>query len=981
MTVDIGTLFGVTLAYLGLLFIIAEATERPGSVLHKVARHPLAYGLSLGVYATSWTFYGSTGFAQAQGFGYIAIGLGVALSCLLIPVLWLPVLRIVRRYQLSSLADLFAFRYQSQSLGMLVTVLMLAGSLPYLALQFRAVSDSTALLSGGADSRWIGLVYCIVITLFAVLFGARHTISRKQHPGLITAIAFESLVKTVAILSVSAVAIWGVFGSFSDLDQWLADHPEMLTALYQPVQQESWITFLLLAFFAGFLLPRQFHMAFVECPGERSLLHAAWTLPLLLLLVHLGVPAVLWAGTELEPHGNADFYVLTLASQYPWLAVLAFLGGVSASSAMIIVSSLALSTMVVNHIALPLRPATGELYRRLRWTRRLVISAVTLAGFALYAGMQYAGGLVGLGLISFVMIIQFVPGLLGALFWKNATSTGVLVGLSGATVVWFLILVPPLFVPSWQLDSMFATDRWTSVTSLSLVVNVGFFIAVSMYSQKRPQEQQAAAACMQQDAFSDADIHYRPQSRQALEERLAPFIGAHAANVEVRRALDDLGFADRSLAPMDLLRLWGQLERNLSGLVGPLLARAIVGRTAELDHNTQMALADLMRYVDQRSPHTEASFNRLTRQVELVRRYLRSVLEDLPVGICALGPGGDIVVWNAMLTQLTGLSETVVTGSRVPAIPAPWGEMLANIYAEGQSSTREVKVPVYGTLRTVRISTSAVESAGHLGGAVEQLGGWVMIVEDLTERRQLEASMAHQGRLASIGRFAAGIAHEIGNPITAIMMVAQNLRREFPGTVSERLEPIIDAVRRIRAILSSLQTFSRTGRPQADITSFVPVTIANVVDDAIRLVALSGRARSIQLSSQCPLSLQVLGDAQLLSQVFVNLLSNACDASSPESRVVVSAAATDHKRAWIAVTDQGSGIPDEIREHIFDPFVTTKDPGQGSGLGLAITYSIVHEHGGDIWVDSEVGRGTSFVMYLPRVAEFRITSNREGDIQ
>ena len=272
MTFDLSILFLVTVAYLLLLFLIAYAADN-GWISPKVARHPVTYVLSLGVYATSWTYYGSVGFAQAQGYNFLAIYLGVTLTFLLAPVLLMPILRLVRDYQLTSLADLFAFRFRSQTAGVLVTLFMLMGTLPYIALQIRAVTESLEILSQEVPPQLVALVYCVTLTLFAILFGARHVSPREKHEGLVVAIAFESLVKLVALLGVGLFAVFGIFGGLGGMTDWIAAHPAAVQALYEPVREGPWITLLLLAFAAAFLLPRQFHMTFTENQNPRSRLN------------------------------------------------------------------------------------------------------------------------------------------------------------------------------------------------------------------------------------------------------------------------------------------------------------------------------------------------------------------------------------------------------------------------------------------------------------------------------------------------------------------------------------------------------------------------------------------------------------------------------------------------------------------------------------------------------------------------------------
>ena len=418
---------------------MAYATER-GLVPARVVRHPLTYALSLGVYATSWTYSGSVGFARTQGYAFLTIYLGVTLACLLVPVLWEPVLRLCREHQLTSLADLFAFRFQSQGAGVLVTVFMLAGNLPYLALQIHAVSAGFKVLAQASPPSGIALMFCGLVTLFALLFGARHVTPRERHAGLGVAIAFESLVKLVALLTVGLVAVTSVFGGLSGLSRWLAEHPEALERAYGPVQGGPWVTLLLLSFAAAFLLPRQFHMAFTESLDGRALRVAAWAFPLFLLLLNLpGAAAALERNGALpgrepgQPRAGAGPEQRASAGGRARLRRRHLRGEQHAHRR---------HARAGGDVPQPPRPAAhrpGALGRSLRgllWARRALIVAVLALGYAFSRLLATRQGLVEIGLISFVAVVQVLPGVLALLFWRGATRAGFLAGLWAGIGVW-----------------------------------------------------------------------------------------------------------------------------------------------------------------------------------------------------------------------------------------------------------------------------------------------------------------------------------------------------------------------------------------------------------------------------------------------------------------------------------------------------------------------------------------------------------------
>jgi signal transduction histidine kinase len=240
--------------------------------------------------------------------------------------------------------------------------------------------------------------------------------------------------------------------------------------------------------------------------------------------------------------------------------------------------------------------------------------------------------------------------------------------------------------------------------------------------------------------------------------------------------------------------------------------------------------------------------------------------------------------------------------------------------------------------------------------------GLVMLLEDLTDLENLEAELAHSDRLASIGRLAAGVAHEIGNPVTGIASLAQNLREERdPSVIEESIEAILDQTRRISSIVQALMNFSRSGSVGGDYQGF---TLNEVVEEAISLVRLTRKGKQVECSNRCPPQLQLVGDRQRLSQVLVNLLTNAYDASRPGDEVEIFAF-EKQDRVQLEVMDQGRGIPEQVRESIFEPFFTTKKPGEGTGLGLSLVHKIIQEHNGEIEVDSVPGLGTRVVIRLP----------------
>lgn len=969
MTVGLGILAVAAIAYLGILFVIAWGAER-GHIPRYISQHPWVYSLSFGVYATSWSFFGTIGYASREGLRYLGIYLGVTLSSILVPVLWRPVLRLTRERQLTSLADLLAFRFPGQRTGAAVTVFMLAGSLPYLALQIRAVADSTEQIAPALPEWLIGLGYTSALVMFSVLFGARHVTPRERHEGLILAIAFESLVKVVALVTVALFAVVSVFGGFEGLTDWLThENPEALRSMFEPARREGWGPLLVLSFAAAFLLPRQYHVAFTESPEKDALSTAAWGFPLLMWLLCLSVPPILWAGIRLVPGSSPELYSLTvpMAGGSPWLALFSFLGGVSASSAMVIVTSLSLGAMAQTYLVLPLRLTlrTGNLYRQLLWQRRALIAAIVFAGYGFHLLLdRRAGGLADLGLTSFAAVAQFLPGVIALLFWPGATRAGFLSGLAAGGGAWALILFAPLLrggsaLPFFaELSSSLgfrADEPWSFAAFVSLSANTLLLVGVSLVTRQGTAEQEAARVCADQHPGPAAGVVIASTISE-FTQRLSPLLGEAAAYTEVEVARLALGISRDEQRPSELLRLRREIERNLSGLVGPVLARMLVEEGLRVEPGAPTALAEQIRFLEQRLQRAAVA-DVTAREFEQVRRYLRRILEELPLGVCSLGPQDDVVVWNQALQTLSGIEAPVVEGLAVSKLPRPWCELLDTVTQGG--ARREVRVMLDGRERVLGIHRTAF-SHGEAEGK-----GAVLVVEDLTERKAVAAQLAHQDRLATLGRVAAGVAHEIGNPLTAIASVAQNLKfEEDPESARERLELVLEQCRRIDSIVRALVSFSHAGPSRGGAHGHSRVDLRSLVDEAIQLARLGRRRTAAACENRCPEGLRVEGDSQRLMQVLVNLLTNALDASPLNSRVVVSGE-DEGAEVRICVHDDGPGIPADLQARVFEPFFTTKPPGEGTGLGLALVMGIVKEHGGTVRIDSEYGAGTTVSVSLP----------------
>ncbi|MDQ7729171.1 ATP-binding protein [Halomonas sp. SpR8] len=954
------------LGYLALLFGCGFAVER-GWVPVRITRHPIVYTLALGVYASAWAIYGSVDMAANAGFGYLAYYLGAAGAFLLAPVLLVPIQRITRTYQLASLADLFAFRFRSRWAGTLVTVVSLLAVLPLLGIQVQTLSEAIDILTVSQAGGSIALLFCIVIAAFAVIFGARHSQTHGSHDTLLNAIAFESIVKLLAMLGLGAVALWMVFDGPGDLQLWLEGPGAILQQQTPQLDPAQWRTLLLLFFAAAFMMPHLFHISFAESLSRHTLLQASWTLPLFLLLMALPVPLIWWAAQSVNPDIPIAAYAAYLMTEHWWVGALAFIGGLAAASGTMIMIALALSGMVLNHIVLVARPpeARSDLYGWLLWLRRGLVVAVIIGGWVFYQWIGRHHGLIGLGLAAFVGMAQCLPGMLALLYWPGANRKGMIVGLIAGVGVWLWGLWLPLMfslpVPTLPFTPLTPANApaWYNITLLSLTINILLLIVISLFTRISEGEQSAAEACSVDAVIRSKRFPLEAATASDFSNHLAQALGDEAAQREVARALKALNLTPQERRPYALRRLRDRIQANLSGLMGPSVARDIVDRYLPYRHDDTPETDDI-HFVESRLEAYRSRLTGLARELDGLRRHHRQTLAYLPVGLCVLGDDDELLMWNQALSELSGISGESVIGSRRDSLPAPWPSLLGSVLDATPGPLYKQAVTLHGKDYFLTLHRAIL--SGH-----DSRGGSVILIEDHTEMKWLEDELVHAARLASIGQLAAGVAHEIGNPITGISSLAQNLRYDTNDpALLETADQIQQLTQRVTKIVNSLVGFAHGGRQAVPLPAS-PVALASISEDALHLIHLARSGEDVTLTNETPDDLVVRGDAQRLTQVMVNLLSNARDACDHGGQVNINAGRYE-QLAWWRITDNGQGIDPRVRDHLFEPFTTTKPAGEGTGLGLSLAYQIINEHQGKIDVASPPPgqpRGTAITLWLP----------------
>ena len=971
MNYELTTLLLIGGSYLVLLFAVAYFTDK-GWVSERVINHPIIYVLSLGVFASIWAYYTSIGNALRDGYGYLAQSIGISLAFLFSPLLLKPILELTRNHQLSSLADLIAFRYRSPWAGTITTLVILVGVTPLIALQIRAVADTANILASSATRGSIAFGFCVLITLFAILFGTSNRSGRTRHDGLLMAIAFESLVKLIAFLAVGAFAIFGVFGSLEGLNEWLTSRPDLVKTLKETDYLSSFHIMALLFFSAAVAMPHMFYATFNENSKNNSLSIASWGLPLYFILLSLPVLPILWAGIKAETGLQVEYFpvVIGAAYDYPIFSLIGYLGGLSAASALIIVITLALSNMCLNHIILPIYQPTArdDIYRWLLWHRRVLITALIWAGFLFHYLYDYRISIQTIGTVAFSASVQFLPGIISILYWPQGNKKGFLAGLCVSFTIWLVFIMLPLFYDIGASPLTQTPTSWRELVAVSLIVNCIIFVVVSLVTNTSDEEKSSADICALDTIQRRKRSGLVAKSPSEFIKALSKPLGKKTATREVSQALNDLNFKIEDRRPYSMRLLRGKLEANLSGLLGPSFARELIDGYLPYSVVSEHGSSDL-NVIENRIESYRSNLSGMATDLDNLRRYHRQILLDLPLGVCSLSYENEVIMWNHSLEEFTSISASDVVGSQLIDLPEPWLTLVVNFLDKDINHSFKSKFQLGGKDKTVNLHKSLIGDSDNQDARNE---GIIILIEDITETEILEAGLTHSERLASIGRLAAGVAHEIGNPITGIACLAQTIRDEYQeNELNVLAKKIIEQTDRTSNILQSLVNFAHAGSASKSQKQEV-VHVEDCIQEAEMLISLDKKSKDIEYQISCSPDTVILGDFQRILQVLVNVINNARDASKPGSIITLDATSIG-SYVRIVVTDEGIGISKSIKDRIFDPFFTTKEAGEGTGLGLSLVFSIIEDLGGDIDIISPVNKdndsGTSVVIKFPRISD------------
>jgi Na+/proline symporter/signal transduction histidine kinase len=1014
MTLSSGLIAAVALIYMAILFAIAFYGDRRAAPMPPKIR-AWVYSLSLAVYCTSWTFFGAVGQAAEQLWSFLPIYLGPIIILVFAPWVVQKMVMISKQENITSIADFIAARYgKSQTLAVVVALVCLVGVLPYIALQLKGIVLGVNLLSGaGASANGTGaqdtaLIVSLVLALFTILFGTRNLDVTEHHRGMVLAIAFESLVKLLAFLAVGAFVTYGLYNGFADLFSQAKASPELESFWAETVNWPAMMTQTGLAMIAIICLPRQFHVTVVENIEPKDLRLARWVFPAYLILAALFVVPIALAGQMMLPAGvTPDSFVISLplAEAHPALAMLAFIGGASAATGMVIVASVALSTMISNDMLLPWllrRQTTERPFEAFRYwmltARRVSIVLILLLAYVCYRLLGSNASLATIGQVSFAAIGQLAPAMFGALVWKQANRQGVFAGLLVGALIWFYTLVMPLVARGlgWPADALpgvqtllygpigFQVDPLTRGVVLSLAGNFLLFAWVSYFSRTRVAEHWQAGR------FIGHDLGIKPSSRSMLAVQVGDllllanrFVGEDRARQSFMRFAyrQGKGFDPNQTATSEWI---AHTERLLAGVLGASSTRAVVKAAIE---GREMQVEDVARIVDEASEVLQ--FN---------RALLQGAIENITQGISVVDQSLRLVAWNHRYIELFNYPDGQVYVGR------PVAELIRFNAERGLLGGGDVEEHVSKRLYWMRQGTAHTSERLFPNGRVIELignpmpgGGFVMSFTDITEFREAERALkdANEGleqrvsertqELSQLNqalteakgvaeaanqsktRFLAAVSHDLMQPLNAARLFSAALSHQdeaLPADARELVRHLDSSLRSAEDLISDLLDISRleNGRITPDRHAFALNNLFNTLGAEFKVLAAE-HGMDFRLRGS---RLRVDSDIKLLRRILQNFLTNAFRYA--KGRVLLGVRRNgQHLR--LEVWDRGPGIPEDKRKVIFEEFKRLDShqtrAEKGLGLGLAIADGLCRVLGHQLEVRSWPGKGSVFSVTIP----------------
>lgn len=1007
----------LALAYVTLLFVIASLGDRQAARREPGRPRPYIYALSLAIYCTSWTFFGSVGLASERGFEFLTIYIGPVLVFLFGFPLLQRVIRLAKTEKITSIADFLGARYgKSFAVASIATLIACVGVVPYIALQLKAISGSVSLMVEhytGAPPSFdpfvsdISLVVAMLLALFAVLFGTRHADATEHQDGLVLAVAVESVVKLAAFLAVGLIITFFLFGGPSDLIARLAQSPDVGSDMFYRTSVGTWLVMTTISGFAIIMLPRQFYVTIVENRSEGELRTASWLFPLYLVAINLFVLPIALAGVAMVgDRTSSDLYVLSLPLLHGQnvLALAAFVGGLSAATAMVIVESVALSIMISNDLVIPLfvrrlikTPASenGDWSSLILNVRRISIFIILFVAFLYYRESTTNARLASIGLMSFAAVAQFAPAFFGGLVWRGANARGAALGLTAGIIVWAYTLLIPSIVPpntGFVVHGLFGLEALkphalfgTQAEPLnhgvmwSLAVNTLFFVLGSLSRASVPLERIQAAIFVPRDANPMPSLRrFRTATTvNDLKDTIARYLGVERTERSFQSFEKSEGHAlnGNEQASMAVMRFSEQL---LASAVGSSSARLILSLLLQRNDSTSR---DAFRLLDD-----------ATEALQHNRDLLQIALDQMEQGITVFDKDFRLTCWNRQYRALFDLPDEmgqvgvsldqilrflvargdiapgtdVTTLNRFSAFGSPWQMELRT---SGRIiELRSNPMPDGGLVATYADISARVEQDLALKRANESLEQRVRnrtveltrVNEELAQAQML-AEEANLGKT----RFLAAAGHDILQPLNAARLYCSSLiEKATGGPTREAASNIESSLESVETILGAVLDISRL-----DAGAMKPAETTFRLDGLLRQVATDFQPLAAEKKLDLtivPSSLVVHTDRNLFRRLVQNLVSNAIKYTR-HGRILVGVRRRDGL-AEIQVIDTGIGIASDKLNTVFREFTRLDDGAReahGLGLGLSIVDRIARVLKLELQIFSDKGRGTRFSVILP----------------
>ncbi|WP_426416384.1 PAS domain-containing hybrid sensor histidine kinase/response regulator [Aestuariirhabdus sp. LZHN29] len=1012
----------ISVVYISILFVVAFYGDKKLGDDGRLRW--LVYSLSLTVYCTSWTFFGAVGQAASSLWSFLPIYLGPILMFLFGSKLIARVIRVSKQENITSIADFIAARYgKSQMLAVFITVIAVFGVLPYIALQLKAIMMGYNLLSAGSEDQLVSgfaldfgqdtaLLVTLTLGAFTILFGTRHLDATEHHRGMMLAISFESVIKLVAILAVGVYITYFVYNGYGDI--WQKARMMAHTRTLIDTGPNIWIMLAqtVLAALMILCLPRQFHVTVVENLEPSDLEKARWLFPAYLIGAVIFVVPIALAG-QLFFSGDviADTFVmnLPLAMGQKQIALVAFVGGASAAISMVIVATIALSTMVSNDIVLPLimrrnlfnKTSFDEFSGLLLYVRRTTIMVIVLMAYFYYRILGGVDSLASTGLLSFAAVAQFAPAMIGGVYWKQANKKGVVAGLIAGVGLWFYTMVIPTLVRAGAISQDFldegpwgilalspealfrisVLDSTTNGIVVSLVANLVCFLVVSWLTEPRLSEKMQAAIFVGTPVSGGDELSSIKVTVADLSALASRFVGQR----RVTNSFEHFAFRfQQSLAPNRYAsrELLEHTERLLAGVIGASSARVVLRSAVS---GRRMRLDDVVSIVDE-----------ATEALQFSRELLQGAIENISQGISVVDRDLYLVAWNRRYLEMFNYPEGLVRVGR------PIADIIRYNASRGLCGAGDIESHVEKRVNYMRQGTAhCFERVMPSGQVVEMQGnpmpggGFVTSFTDITPYRKVTRELKHineeleqrveqrTSELSEVNRqlvgamsdaatatqsktrFLAAASHDLMQPLNAARLFAASLSQQGEGSDQDMAKNIDSSLRAAEELLTDLLDISKL-----DAGGFQPQFSDFPISDLLSALSVEFSAMAENSNMQFAMvgsSAVVRSDLKLLRRIVQNFLTNAFRYAR-KGRVVLGCRRAG-KRLRIEIWDNGPGIPQSRLTEIFQEFrrldshATQEVKGVGLGLAIADRISKILDH--PLAVRSKEGRGSMFSVEVP----------------